>query len=87
MTGRLVISKAGHDKGSVYLVTACEGSFCYLADGRLRPASSPKKKNRKHLQPTNLSAEPELMEMIARKDAGADDRIRQVIKKYNLQTQ
>lgn len=50
--GQLVRSKAGRDKGQYYLVLAdSEDGFVWLADGRKRPASEPKRKNVRHLQP------------------------------------
>ncbi|MBQ1501328.1 MAG: KOW domain-containing RNA-binding protein [Firmicutes bacterium] len=48
--GRLVRSKAGHDKGHFYLVLACAGNILYLADGRRRGVANPKKKNISHVQ-------------------------------------
>ena len=48
--GRLVRSKAGHDKGKFYLVLACAGNMLYLADGHQRGIANPKKKNICHVQ-------------------------------------
>lgn len=48
--GRLVRSKAGRDKGHLYLVLACAENILYLADGRTRGAANPKKKNICHVQ-------------------------------------
>lgn len=53
MTGQLVTSKAGHDKGTLYVIVAQETDFVYLCDGRLRTPENPKKKRYKHIQPTN----------------------------------
>lgn len=50
MTYMFARSKAGHDKGQVYLVVSETGDFVYLADGKQRPVEKPKKKNRKHIQ-------------------------------------
>ena len=44
-------SKAGHDKGKLYIIMKTEGEYVYLTDGRLRPLSKPKKKKRIHVQP------------------------------------
>ena len=38
-------SSAGHDKGRLYAVTDVGGGTVFLADGRRRKLSSPKKKN------------------------------------------
>ena len=50
MIGMLAISRAGHDLGTVYVITGEEGEYVYLADGRLKTVDRPKKKNRKHIQ-------------------------------------
>ena len=51
--GQLVFSKAGRDKTGCFVVLAVDGEFCYIADGKTRRLSSPKKKKKKHMQPTN----------------------------------
>lgn len=57
--GQLVYSKAGRDKGKVFLVVSIVGdSFVYLADGEMRRLEKPKKKNIKHLHNTGIIAEP-----------------------------
>lgn len=45
----IVISLAGHDKGSAYVVIKTEGEFAFLADGKLKKLAAPKKKSLKHL--------------------------------------
>jgi len=42
--GMFAISKAGHDKGSLYLIKETEGEYVYLIDGAGRPLAKPKKK-------------------------------------------
>lgn len=49
--GMLAMSKAGHDRNCIYVITDVKNEYVYLADGRLRPLARQKKKNRKHLQP------------------------------------
>ncbi|MCL2053479.1 MAG: KOW domain-containing RNA-binding protein [Oscillospiraceae bacterium] len=51
--GTVVKSGAGRDKGLFMVVTAVEGDFAYIADGKLRKLDSPKKKRIKHLKVTN----------------------------------
>lgn len=46
----LAVSEAGHDKGRVYAVRAEDGDHLYLADGRIKLLSSPKKKKKKHVR-------------------------------------
>lgn len=55
--GSVVISSAGHDCGRAMAVTAVEGNVVYVADGKERKLTSPKKKNIKHVRPTNGSVE------------------------------
>lgn len=45
----LGIARAGHDRGTLYLVLREEGKNVLLADGKLRKLGSPKRKNRKHM--------------------------------------
>lgn len=47
--GRLVVSVAGHDKGSVLCVVAEAGGYLLLADGKHRRVQSPKRKKQKHV--------------------------------------
>ncbi len=50
MTGMLAVSKAGHDKGKVYVIIEEDDEYVYLADGKKRTVEGPKKKNKKHIQ-------------------------------------
>jgi len=56
LIGRLVISKAGHDKGSVLCVIDCDGEYLFLADGRKRKVEKPKRKKLKHVELINVTA-------------------------------
>ncbi|MCD7730352.1 MAG: KOW domain-containing RNA-binding protein [Oscillospiraceae bacterium] len=51
--GTIAKSIAGHDKGRFLVITAVEGDFAFLADGKERKLESPKKKRLKHLRLTN----------------------------------
>ena len=57
MIGQFVISKAGHDKGEIYVIVAEEKDFVYLSDGRLKLPEKPKKKRKKHIQPITRTLE------------------------------
>ena len=48
--GMLAKSKAGHDKGHVYVIMKEQGAYVYLADGNIRTIEHPKKKKKKHVQ-------------------------------------
>ena len=60
MVGQFVISKAGHDKGTLYVTVAEEEDFVYLSEGRLRSMEYPKRKRRRHIQPMNRTVEEAL---------------------------
>ncbi len=51
--GMIVRSAAGHDRGNFLVITAVEGDFAYIADGKERKLLKPKKKRLKHLKLTN----------------------------------
>ena len=48
--GMLARSKAGHDKGHVYIIMKEEDAYVYLVDGSIRTLDKPKKKKKKHVQ-------------------------------------
>ena len=51
--GRVVISKAGRDRGRAFLVVGeVDDDFVMVANGGLRKMDRQKKKRRKHLKPT-----------------------------------
>ncbi|MDW7674587.1 MAG: KOW domain-containing RNA-binding protein [Bacillota bacterium] len=77
--GQLVTSKAGRDKDKEYLVVKIlDESFVYLVDGNLRKLKSPKRKNIKHVQATNIIAK-ELQQKLLNGDRIDDEGIRQLI--------
>lgn len=82
MVGQFVTSKAGHDKGRLYVTVAEEKELVYLADGRLKKPERPKKKRRKHVQPVNATVEEKLKSKL---EAGAcvqPEEIRAAIRQY-----
>ena len=50
MSGELVISKCGNDKGRYFFVVSEEDGFLYLADGKKRTLEKPKKKKESHVE-------------------------------------
>ena len=48
--GMLAKSKAGHDKGQVYVIYELDETYVYLVDGIIRGIEKPKRKKRKHVQ-------------------------------------
>ena len=78
---KLAVSKAGHDKGKVYVIVREEENFFWLADGVGRSAAQPKKKNKKHVQPI-LRIPPEVGEILAEENEPEDLIIKRAIKAY-----
>ena len=76
MTGMLAVSKAGHDKRKLYVITGEDSEYVYLADGRKRTAGAPKKKNKKHIQIIRR------MKMEKPNDDYSDLEIKRTIKMY-----
>lgn len=73
-TGMLAKSKAGHDKGQVYVIMDTDDAYVYLADGRIRTLGRLKKKKKKHIQPIKREFGV----------AAADDAaIKQILKNFN----
>lgn len=82
MIGRFATSKAGHDKETLYVITACEGDFVYLCDGRLKPLEKLKKKRRKHIQIINTGVDEDLCTRLLQDGAVTNEEIKYAIKKY-----
>lgn len=55
--GSAVYSRAGRDKGGLFIVVRLEAGYAYLADGDTRRVANPKKKKIKHLNRTNFVSE------------------------------
>lgn len=51
--GMLAYSKAGHDKGNLYVIIEADQEYVYLVDGIRKKISNPKKKKLKHIQIIN----------------------------------
>ena len=48
--GSFAISKNGHDKGEIYVITAIvDDKFVLVANGENRPLMAPKRKNIRHI--------------------------------------
>ena len=80
MVGMFAVSKAGHDKGQMYIIIKEEGDFVYLADGRLKTIESPKKKRKKHLQPVKKGMDEALAERLKSGNTVYNEEIKYAIK-------
>lgn len=83
MVGELAVSRAGHDRGTVYLIVKEDGDSIYLADGVSKKYTAPKRKNRKHIQPVKQGLSAAQMEEIVQNPADADTKIKRYLKLYN----
>ncbi|MBR7071019.1 MAG: KOW domain-containing RNA-binding protein [Clostridia bacterium] len=59
MIGQIVYARAGRDKGKFLVVVGQEERYLFVADGKERPLSRPKRKNPKHLSQTGTRLKPE----------------------------
>ena len=87
MIGRFAFSKAGHDKGTLYVVAAVEEDFVYLCDGRLKTVAAPKKKRLKHVQLVNRTVEGELQKRLSGGEKVYDEEVKRAVKLYKEQHQ
>lgn len=76
MIGMLAVSKAGHDKRKIYVITGEDDEYVYLADGRKRTVAAPKKKNKKHIQIIRK------IQTERPNDGYSDLEIKRIIKRY-----
>ena len=51
--GTVVCSKKGRDKGYFLAVVSSDEVHAFVCDGKERPIENPKKKNLKHISPTD----------------------------------
>lgn len=51
--GLVVRATAGRDSGKLFAVTDIQGGYCFIADGKSRKLASHKRKNLKHICPTD----------------------------------
>ena len=80
MIGMFARSKAGHDKGRMYLVVKEEEDFFYLVDGRIRGIENPKKKRKKHLQNVKSGMDELLAEKLRNNQTIYNEEIKYAIK-------
>lgn len=77
--GQVVISKAGRDKGRLYVVLKVESDrYIQVADGSARTVRRPKRKNVRHVQPHG-PASPEISQRLAEGRPVDDQLVRQAL--------
>lgn len=77
---KFAVSKAGHDKDSIYVIIKEEADMVYLADGRHKPLEKPKKKNKKHIQ--KIEKLPKEITEVFMQENFRNEEIKRAIKLY-----
>ena len=85
--GQFAVSKAGHDKGALYVIVAQEGEFAFLCDGRAKTPKNPKKKRLKHIQPVGRTVEETMLQRLKEGEKVYPEEIKYAIKQYNKELQ
>lgn len=81
--GQIVRSKAGRDKGRLFIVLNVEEPYVYIADGSLRKIEKPKKKKSKHLVKYNFIDENIRTKLIDGKKI-TNSELRKILLNINL---
>ncbi len=79
--GSIAVSRAGHDKGEVFVILKSDTEYVYLMDGINRTFEKPKRKNIKHVQCVHY-ADENLAEKYANREKISNDDIKRAIKLY-----
>ncbi len=74
--GMFARSRAGHDKGRLYLIWKTQGESVWLIDGDKRPLAKPKKKNLRHIQIIHRIPKCRDLERIS------DDAVKRAVRQY-----
>lgn len=80
LLGMFALSRAGHDKGKVYIIIGEAGEYLYVADGQSRTVERPKRKNRKHIQVAKKGTSPELTGKLKESQPVSNEEIKYLIK-------
>lgn len=73
--GCVVKSVAGHDGGRFYVVLSLADGFAVIADGKERKLERPKRKNLRHLRPTNTVLDVETLT--------TNNKLRRALREFN----
>lgn len=76
----LAVSRAGHDKDTLYVVLEDDGTYVWLADGKRRLLEKPKKKKKIHVQVIKHLPQELLGSM---QSITLDAHLRKIINTYN----
>ena len=82
MTEMFAISKAGHDKGQMYVILKEEGEYLYLVDGKTRGVDNPKKKKKKHCKLIKKIGNERIADKLASGERVSDADLRKALKLF-----
>ena len=77
----LAVSRAGHDKGTLYVVLADDGTYFWLADGKRKLLETPKKKKQMHVQVIRHLPDELLAQM---QSITLDAHVRKILSNYRI---
>lgn len=83
MVGYFVKSKAGHDKGTLYIILKEDDTYVYLVDGKNKLVDAPKKKKWIHVQKIVNVKNPEILEAFSKGNIPTNEEIKKAIKNYD----
>ena len=58
ITGAVVLSISGREKGEIFIITSVDNDYCCLANGTTRTIENPKKKNKKRFKSAKIICAP-----------------------------
>ncbi len=79
--GSFLSSKAGHDKGKIYIIIRETEEYIYVSDGNVRGLEKLKRKNKKHVQPIGYT-DVVLSEKLRNQETVRDEEVKRAIKCY-----
>ena len=78
-TGMIVKPQSGHRINKHFVLVKAEENFVYIADGKRRRLSNPKKKNKKHI----VDTDKQKIDL----NTQTDKSIRKLLNKYDLDSE
>lgn len=80
MVGMFAVSKAGHDKGKMYLIVREDETTVDLVDGKARKLENPKKKKKKHVQVVKKDSDTVLAHKLLMEETIYNEEIKHAIR-------
>ncbi len=82
LKGHIVRSKAGRDKGDIFIVLDVQDNYAYIANGILRKVDRPKKKKLMHLQCSDKVSDV-ILQKIDSSEEITDSMVRKALAEYS----